>query len=95
MFSSMGPSINKKPRSPYLTSSIVFAVSSVVSFAMSIYSCLTDGFSAVNITSLVANGLYSVGYILYVKAEIYSESQESGALPLLNSLPMVQHHTNR
>ncbi len=84
------PLLKKKKPSPYLKSTIIFMLSSVLSFAMSIVLCYTDGYTAANVGSMVGNALYTIAYILYVIAEKNSEVQET-ALPLLNSAAMIQH----
>ena len=72
-----------KKRSPYLSSTIVFTVSSAVSLVMSIISCYDDGFTTANVGGLVGNALYTIAYVMYVNAEIKSQSE--GSLPLLSS----------
>lgn len=86
--------IKKKPRplsSPYLQSSVIFTLSSLVSFVLSAISCKQDGMSTANVGSLIANFLYLVGYTLYVCAEWKSPNTTSSTLPLINSEPKIQH----
>lgn len=82
---------NRHLASPYLHSSVIFAISSLVSFIMSVISCKTDGFTTPNVGALVANGLYVIAYALYVRAEWKTPQTSVSALPLMNSAPMIQH----
>jgi len=82
----------KRTSSPYLLSSIVFALSSVVSTGMAIQSCVVDGWSSTNIGNLASNMLYLVAYMLYVRAETTPSlptAQQGDVMPLLSS-PMIQ-----
>lgn len=56
-------------RSPYLASSIWFALSSIVYAVAAIQVCLKSGFTSENVQSLVAASLYVVAYLSYVRAE--------------------------
>jgi hypothetical protein len=84
-FAKQPPKIRK---SPYLWSSIVFALSSVVSTGMAIETCVVDGWTSSSIGDLVSSVLYLGAYVAYVHAEcVTPSSQPSGGLL---SSPMIQ-----
>jgi hypothetical protein len=62
-------SFSKEKRSPYLASSIWFALSSLVYAITALQVCLKSGFTSENIQSLVASTLYVVAYLAYARAE--------------------------
>lgn len=69
----------KQQRSPYLASSIWFALSSIVYAVAAIQMCLKSGFTSENIQSLVAASLYVVAYLSYVRAEWKPIAKQSKA----------------
>lgn len=84
----------KRSKAPVILSrlsSVTFIISSGVYTILSIYTCMTDEWSAVNITTLVGNSLYTIGCSIVTVNDFMKKDSDQNSLMNRMTLPILQH----
>lgn len=88
------PEPNTRPISSVVfsrLSSITFILSAGVYTVIAVETCITTGWTLINITTLTGNGLYTIGCLIVTVTDFMRKDSKQNSLMNRMTLPLLQH----